>query len=125
MNVPRYTFILAEKLPRPRDSMVQVLPPGASKGAGVARLLKDLGLQPEQLMAIGDGENDVEMLQVRLTLPGCRCMFSKWLFVSLVMSPEDISHVMLLCLEVNCAIVKASGCFGSLSRYKGCDCYDR
>jgi HAD superfamily hydrolase (TIGR01484 family) len=45
---------------------MQVLPPGASKGAGVARLLKELGVRPEELMAIGDGENDVEMLQVSL-----------------------------------------------------------
>ncbi len=31
----------------------------------MALLLKELGLKPEELMAIGDGENDVEMLQVR------------------------------------------------------------
>lgn len=42
-----------------------MLPPGASKGAGVACLLKELGLEPQHLMAIGDGENDVEMLQAR------------------------------------------------------------
>jgi HAD superfamily hydrolase (TIGR01484 family) len=44
----------------------QVLPPGASKGAGVALLLRELGVRPEHLMALGDGENDVEMLQVLL-----------------------------------------------------------
>ncbi|KAK9917799.1 hypothetical protein WJX75_008413 [Coccomyxa subellipsoidea] len=44
--------------------MLEVLPPGASKGAGVACLLKELGLEPQHLMAIGDGENDVEMLQM-------------------------------------------------------------
>lgn len=31
----------------------------------MACLLKELGLEPQHLMAIGDGENDVEMLQVR------------------------------------------------------------
>ncbi|BDA48530.1 probable sugar phosphatase YidA [Coccomyxa sp. Obi] len=44
--------------------MLEVLPPGASKGAGVACLLKELGMGPQHLMAIGDGENDVEMLQM-------------------------------------------------------------
>ena len=47
----------------------QVLPPGASKGAGVALLLEELGVQPESLMALGDGENDVEMLQASSSFP--------------------------------------------------------
>ena len=42
----------------------QVLPAGASKGVGVAALLAHLGISPTHLMALGDGENDVEMLQV-------------------------------------------------------------
>jgi len=43
---------------------VEILPLGASKGAGVARLLADLGIDPQRVMAIGDAENDVEMLQL-------------------------------------------------------------
>jgi Cof subfamily protein (haloacid dehalogenase superfamily) len=43
---------------------IEVLPPGASKGRGVHMLLDDLGIQPEELLAIGDGENDLEMLQL-------------------------------------------------------------
>ena len=31
----------------------------------MALLLQELGVQPENLMALGDGENDVEMLQAR------------------------------------------------------------
>ena len=50
-----------------RLSWSQVLPPGASKGSGVSRLLQELHVGPENLMALGDGENDVEMLQV------CHC----------------------------------------------------
>lgn len=42
--------------------MLEVLPPGASKGHGVEVLLKHLGIDPLQLMALGDAENDVEML---------------------------------------------------------------
>ena len=41
----------------------QVLPPGASKGAGVAQLLKLVDVSPEYVMALGDGENDIEMMQ--------------------------------------------------------------
>eukprot|EP00955_Chlamydomonas_euryale_P116119 366399-Chlamydomonas_euryale.AAC.25 len=44
--------------------MLEVLPLGASKGAGVAWLLEHLGLDASGLMALGDGENDLEMLQM-------------------------------------------------------------
>jgi Cof subfamily protein (haloacid dehalogenase superfamily) len=44
--------------------MLECLPPGASKGAGLARLLEDEGVLPAQVLAIGDGENDIEMLQL-------------------------------------------------------------
>jgi hydroxymethylpyrimidine pyrophosphatase-like HAD family hydrolase len=44
--------------------LLQVLPLGASKGAGVAWLLNHLGLNPAGMLALGDGENDIEMLQL-------------------------------------------------------------
>jgi hydroxymethylpyrimidine pyrophosphatase-like HAD family hydrolase len=44
--------------------VLQVLPLGASKGAGVSWLLKHLGMDPAGLLALGDGENDIEMLQL-------------------------------------------------------------
>lgn len=43
---------------------LQVLPAGASKGKGVDQLLKHLDVQPERVLAMGDGENDKVMLQV-------------------------------------------------------------
>ncbi|MBK8985879.1 MAG: HAD family hydrolase [Chloroflexi bacterium] len=43
---------------------IEILPPGASKGRGVQRLLADLGIPPSAMLAIGDGENDLEMLQM-------------------------------------------------------------
>ena len=46
------------------DFMLEVLPHGASKGDGVQRLLEELAVPREQVLAIGDGENDVEMLQM-------------------------------------------------------------
>lgn len=45
-------------------SLIQVLPVGASKGAGVQWLLHHLGMSPDGLLACGDGENDIEMLQL-------------------------------------------------------------
>lgn len=42
----------------------QVLPLGASKGLGVGWLLDRLGVDPAAVLALGDGENDVEMLQL-------------------------------------------------------------
>ena len=46
------------------DNMLEVLPFGASKGNGVIEFLKDANANPEELLAIGDGENDIEMLQL-------------------------------------------------------------
>ncbi|KAL4189332.1 hypothetical protein AMTRI_Chr08g206510 [Amborella trichopoda] len=44
--------------------MLEVVPPSTSKGDGVRMLLDHLGITPKEVMAIGDGENDVEMLQL-------------------------------------------------------------
>lgn len=46
------------------SGMLEVLPVGASKGAGVQWLLNHLGISPSGLLALGDGENDIEMLQL-------------------------------------------------------------
>ena len=43
---------------------IEVLPPGASKGAGLRWLLEQMDVRPARVMAIGDGENDIEMLQM-------------------------------------------------------------
>ena len=42
----------------------KVLPPGVSKGAGVGTLLGLLGCPVEAALALGDAENDVEMLRL-------------------------------------------------------------
>jgi len=44
--------------------MLEFLPPGTSKGAAVARLLKYLEVDPSRVLALGDGENDAEMLEL-------------------------------------------------------------
>ncbi len=44
--------------------MLEILPNGASKGAALKTLIKDLGVSSESVMAIGDAENDIEMIQL-------------------------------------------------------------
>ena len=36
---------------------------GATKGEGILRLAKHLGIDPEATMGFGDGENDLSMMQ--------------------------------------------------------------
>lgn len=43
--------------------MLEILPSGASKGNALRTLLKDLKIPVENVLAIGDGENDIEMIQ--------------------------------------------------------------
>lgn len=43
---------------------IEVLPYNVSKGTALKALLKEMGITPNQVMALGDGENDVEMLQL-------------------------------------------------------------
>ncbi|XP_020687699.1 endoribonuclease YBEY, chloroplastic isoform X2 [Dendrobium catenatum] len=44
--------------------MLEIIPLGASKGNGVKLLLDHLGVSEKEVVAIGDGENDVEMLKM-------------------------------------------------------------
>lgn len=43
---------------------LEILPPNTSKGKGLLRLLAHLQIDPTEVLAIGDGENDLEMLQL-------------------------------------------------------------
>lgn len=52
------------EITRASEGMLEVLPQGASKGRGVRKLLRQLNISPEAALACGDGENDVEMLQI-------------------------------------------------------------
>lgn len=45
-------------------AIVDILPPGCSKGAALRRLSDRQGLPPEAIMAIGDNWNDLEMLEL-------------------------------------------------------------
>ncbi len=49
--------------PKRNLSILDILPPGWSKGVALRRLANRLGLQKEEIMAIGDNFNDLEMLE--------------------------------------------------------------
>lgn len=59
------TPLVAEhaRLVRTRDDYLEIIPLGASKGAALARLTAHLEVPLERVVAVGDQENDVEMLQ--------------------------------------------------------------
>ncbi|PKA63402.1 hypothetical protein AXF42_Ash005297 [Apostasia shenzhenica] len=44
--------------------MLEIVPLGTSKGSGIRLLLDHLGVSENEVMAIGDGENDIEMLKL-------------------------------------------------------------
>eukprot|EP00897_Mesotaenium_endlicherianum_P003353 jgi/Mesen1/3045/ME000018S02360 len=44
--------------------MLEILPAGASKGLGLEKVLQALDIDAQHVMAIGDGENDKEMLEL-------------------------------------------------------------
>ncbi|MDZ4770329.1 MAG: Cof-type HAD-IIB family hydrolase [Chloroflexota bacterium] len=43
--------------------MLEIIPNGVSKASALKRLAFELNIPPERIMAIGDAENDIEMLQ--------------------------------------------------------------
>jgi len=45
-------------------SLVDILPAGCSKGAALLRLAAGRGIEPSQMMAIGDNWNDLSMLEI-------------------------------------------------------------
>lgn len=46
------------------SNMLEMLPLGSGKGPALATLLQDLKISPAEVMAVGDAENDIEMLQL-------------------------------------------------------------
>ncbi len=54
--------ILGTKYPEQDFTLIDVVNSSASKGAGVAATAAELGVSPDEIMAIGDNYNDLEML---------------------------------------------------------------
>jgi Cof subfamily protein (haloacid dehalogenase superfamily) len=54
--------ILCTKYPKQDFTLLDIVHPAASKGAGVAAVAAELNIAPEEILAIGDNYNDLEML---------------------------------------------------------------
>ncbi|KAK1667189.1 hypothetical protein QYE76_055348 [Lolium multiflorum] len=63
---PYWTNAVEERagIVQAQPDMLELVPPATSKGSGVKILLDHLCISPDEIMAIGDGENDIEMLQL-------------------------------------------------------------
>ncbi|MDG4505380.1 Cof-type HAD-IIB family hydrolase [Streptococcus suis] len=48
---------------RSQDYLLEILPNGASKASGLKKLADRLGILPEEIMAMGDANNDLEMIE--------------------------------------------------------------
>lgn len=46
-----------------RTNLLEFMPKGITKAYGISLLGKDLGIQPEEMMTIGDEENDLPMIE--------------------------------------------------------------
>ena len=46
-----------------RSMLLEFMPKGVTKAYGISLLAKDLGLEPAEIMAIGDEENDLPMIE--------------------------------------------------------------
>jgi len=55
--------LLLTLYPKPDFALLDVLHPSASKGAGLAAVAEEYGLQREEVLAVGDNHNDLEMLE--------------------------------------------------------------
>jgi Cof subfamily protein (haloacid dehalogenase superfamily) len=55
--------LLATVYPRRNFTLIDILPQDSSKGSGLAKLAAIVGVKPDEVMAIGDNFNDIEMLE--------------------------------------------------------------
>ncbi|KIJ56593.1 hypothetical protein M422DRAFT_22747 [Sphaerobolus stellatus SS14] len=52
------------KVTRAIPWILEAIPPDVSKGRGLSQLCKSLNISPKQVLAFGDGENDISMFKV-------------------------------------------------------------
>lgn len=61
----KHMSVLSQKYStvRSQDYLLEILPNGASKASGLKKLADRLGILPEEIMAMGDANNDLEMIE--------------------------------------------------------------
>ena len=107
---PLLADFMGEKvsLTRAVPGMLEVLPSGSSKGEGVSVLLKHIGVLPENVMAFGDGENDVEMFniaQLGVAVENAKAILKKNAQALTLSNDDDgVAEVLELLLETQAAL---------------------
>lgn len=98
---PAATKALSDKasLTSALSGMLEILPIGASKGAGVKLVLEKMGINPERCMALGDGENDIEMLRLCGLSVAMGNAVSKTKEVADVIAPSNDEHGVAYAIE--------------------------
>jgi hydroxymethylpyrimidine pyrophosphatase-like HAD family hydrolase/CheY-like chemotaxis protein len=74
------------------NGAVMLLPPGATKGTGLAYALQDLGYSPRNLVACGDAENDsslMELAELAVAVPNALPKIKALADVVLQPDPQD------------------------------------
>ncbi|TCD46434.1 Cof-type HAD-IIB family hydrolase [Streptococcus sp. X16XC17] len=61
----RYDVELSQRFNTVRSQPIiyEILPKGVSKASALQKLAEKLGIEPSEIMAVGDADNDIEMLQ--------------------------------------------------------------
>lgn len=60
--IPREYYATYEII-KTRDTLLEFMPKGVTKAYGLSLLARDLGILPEEIMGIGDEENDLPMVE--------------------------------------------------------------
>jgi 5-amino-6-(5-phospho-D-ribitylamino)uracil phosphatase len=60
----RHAFSTKAHIIYSEPNLIQIGATGVSKGKALARLIREIDILPEQVVAIGDADNDIEMLQL-------------------------------------------------------------
>jgi hypothetical protein len=62
-HLPELLYVHVLRSPRYRGFMCEIAPFGVSKWTGVYRLAEDWGIRPDEICAVGDDVNDIQMIR--------------------------------------------------------------
>ena len=57
-------IVEGSRITRAIPEMLEIVPTGTSKATGLERLLQEYGIEAEEVLAVGDGDNDLEMVDL-------------------------------------------------------------
>jgi len=89
-------FFVQQSMPH----FLEIQRPGAHKGAGALELCRQLGVRPENLYTVGDGANDIELLEATQNrfAPANAC--DAVLALSPTLLPSNDGHILPALIEI-------------------------